>query len=162
MKRLLRLQVEELSARIMPNATLPVTVHSVPRIAAAGHLAAVHQLLGKGHGAFMREIANPDTGSAFQLSGVGYFTGLRNVTIEGALHSVGFIAQGRAAGALTLTNARGSVTLALTGPLQAGFAPLPCVYQYHVVTATAAYSNWKADGTLTLHAASGAFHISLA
>jgi hypothetical protein len=162
MKRLLRLQVEELSARIVPNATLPMTVHSVPRIAAAGHFATQHHLVGKGHGAFMREFANPDTGSAFQLSGVGHFTGLRNVTIEGALHSVGFVAQGRATGTVTLTNARGSVTLALTGPLQAGFAPLPGMYQFHVASATGAFNNWRANGTLTLHAASGVFHVSLA
>jgi hypothetical protein len=61
------------------------------------------------------------------------------------------IAEGRATGTLTFTNADGSVTISLVGlDEQPGFAPIPKWWRYHVVSATGDYTGLKDQGTLRI------------
>jgi hypothetical protein len=92
----------------------------------------------------------PDTGTRYDFQGTAKLAKLGDVTIQGSLVSLGFVAQGHAGGTLTFTNAHGSVTVALEGPLQNGFAPLPQTFTYHVVSGTGAYKNLKDHGSLEL------------
>src|SRR5262249_26228889 len=60
----------------------------------------------------------PDAGTTYTLGTIGRFSGLGHAVVSGTLHSVGFIAQGQATGALTLYAHQGSLSLQLTGPTQ--------------------------------------------
>jgi hypothetical protein len=72
------------------------------------------------------------------------------VTVSGSVHSVSFILHGNATGTLTFRNARGTVTVALVGPTQNGFAPLPQDFHYQVVGGTGAFQHLTGQGTLHL------------
>jgi hypothetical protein len=91
----------------------------------------------------------PDTGMTQQLDGAGNVKPLGAVTAMGTIHMPGFIREGRATGTLTLTNAHGSVTLQLTGPLQPGFSPPPSTFHYQIVSGTGAYAGATGKGTIT-------------
>src|SRR5262249_51532344 len=62
----------------------------------------------------------------------------------------GFVRHGHASGSLTLTSAKGSVTLALTGPDLRGFSALPARFEYAVTGGTGAYARVTGHGTLSL------------
>jgi hypothetical protein len=147
------LRVEELGQRVLPSAS-PLTFHPtafVAPFAQAHHATSQDQNLhGNGVAVYTSSMQIPDTGTSYNLRGVGSFGAVGVATITGELHSVGFIMQGHATGTLTLTNARGSVTLELTGPTQPGFAPLPQQFTYQVVSGTGAFANLHASGTLQL------------
>jgi hypothetical protein len=51
---------------------------------------------------------------------------------------------------MTLTNARGTVVVDLTGPTQTRLSTLPSWFTYKVVGATGAYRGLHATGTLRL------------
>jgi hypothetical protein len=67
----------------------------------------------------------PDAGTTYALSGQGQVAPLGPTGVTGSPHSLGFILHGHAGGTLTLSDARGTVTVQLTGPLQNGFSPRP-------------------------------------
>lgn len=98
----------------------------------------------------------PDAGGAYQLSGNGTLAPLGPVRVAGSLQSPGLIAQGRTTGALTLTSAQGTLTLALSGPSQAGDSsqaggsPPPSSLTYSVTGGTGAYAGEHGTGTARL------------
>jgi hypothetical protein len=53
---------------------------------------------------------------------------------------------------MTLTNAKGSITLKLEGPTQSGFAPLPNRFHFSVTSGTGAYRGVTDHGEATLRA----------
>jgi hypothetical protein len=110
-----------------------------------------HPLAGHGIGTYSMGSFIPDMGLSYQFSGSGQFGQLGQATVSGSVRSVGFIQQGRAQGQLTFSNAQGSITIALQGPLQQGFAPIPQWFTYHVTQATGAYSKMHDQGTLRLN-----------
>jgi hypothetical protein len=144
------LQVEELGQRVLPSISgLGIFEHEAI-VRHHGPQQPAHALHGSGFAVFTSTMQIPDTGTAYQLQGVGAFAALGFVTITGELHSVGFIQNGHATGTITFTNANGSVTVALTGPAQGGFAPLPHEFQYRITAGTGAYQNLRDHGTLHL------------
>jgi hypothetical protein len=160
------LRVEELGQRVLPSAS-PLAFHPIAPFARPHHVAPADATLhGSGIALYTSRVQVPDTGTTYQLQGVGSFGGVGVVAITGELHGVGFILQGHATGTLTFTNARGSVTLDLTGPTQSSFAPVPQQFQYQVVAGTGAYANLHASGTLQLQtviatSGSGVFSIHI-
>jgi hypothetical protein len=155
------LRIEELGSRILPSASPfafaappfrpPVIVHQ--EIHDEHHDMQDHQqhaLHGLGFGAYTSTMALPDIGAAYMLQGFGNFGKVGLASVSGDIHGVGFILQGHATGTLTFTNAKGSVTIALTGPEQSSFSPLPQQFQYQVIGGTGAYQNLHDQGTLTL------------
>jgi hypothetical protein len=72
------------------------------------------------------------------------------VDATGTLRSPGFIAKGHAGGTLTLTNAHGSVTISLKGPLQRGFSSLPNKFSFQITSGTGAYAGDTGRGMAQL------------
>src|SRR5262249_21963193 len=94
--------------------------------------------------------AIPDVGVSYSLRATGKLGTLGTTTVTGSLTSLGFVATGRAGGTLTLTNARGSITLRLAGPPQTGVGALPAQFQCSVAEGTGAYKHFQASGTIDL------------
>jgi hypothetical protein len=92
----------------------------------------------------------PDIGSSQTLTGSGTVSTLGHVTGSGILTTPGFIAWGRSTGMFKLSNANGSVTIQLTGPLTPGFSPLPRKFAFKIVAATGKYVGDVATGTAAL------------
>jgi hypothetical protein len=89
----------------------------------------------------------PDAGTTYALSGKGQVAPLGQTSVTGSLHSLGFILHGHAGGTLTLADARGTVTLQLTGPLQNGFSPLPTRFSFVITGGTGAFAHDTGRGT---------------
>jgi hypothetical protein len=113
--------------------------------------APVVMLGGMIHGSFHKPLGTPDVGAHYNLAGTGKLAHFGSTTLAGSLGEVGFIAQGNSTGTLTLANAKGSLTLSLTGPTQGGFSRLPTSYNFTVTASSGAYTNYEDTGHLTLH-----------
>ena len=142
-----RLNVESLASRIVPSAvTVPTTATTVAAI--------VHKhyaLAGRGTGTYQEQHTLPDAGLTCTLSGTAQVADLGQVTVAGTLHGTGYISHGHAAGTLKLSNAKGSVTLELTGlPEQNGFAALPPYFRYRIVSGTGQFLHLSETGTLRI------------
>jgi hypothetical protein len=133
------LLLEELDARLLPSAT------HLPQISPP-----LHVLSGQGEGTFSSPAVQSGAGTDYTFAGEGRFAALGQVALSGWAHSVGFLLHGHAAGSLTLTNNRGSVTLALSGPDQPGFSALPEQFSYRIISGTGAYGHLSDHGTLAL------------
>jgi hypothetical protein len=102
-------------------------------------------------GSVQNKPSRPDVGATDVLRGSGLVTPLGRVRVDGVLHGTGFIREGHAGGLLRLSNARGSVTLRLVGPAQAGFtAPQSGAYRFVVTGSTGAFAHALGTGSVTL------------
>jgi hypothetical protein len=70
--------------------------------------------------------------------------------MTGSVQGVGMIASGRATGELVLSNAHGTITLALHGPLQAGFSQPPSELVYSVARGTGNFQHLRGYGTVAM------------
>jgi hypothetical protein len=61
-----------------------------------------------------------------------------------------FIATGHAGGTLTLSGARGSLTLQLEGPTQPGFSAPPSTFAYTILGGTGAFAASHGSGQVTV------------
>jgi len=102
------------------------------------------------HGQYQVNGLIPDAGKTYLIAGAGRVHGQGRASVAGSLHSLGFIAQGQAQGDLTVQGARGTVTLHLTGPQQAGFQPLPGEFRFTTTGGTGKYRGLHESGTATL------------
>jgi hypothetical protein len=92
-----------------------------------------------------------DAGASVQLfNAQGNFAALGRVTFSGWVQGVGMMKTGQASGDLTLHNSKGTLTVTLQGPQQAGFSPLPETFHYQITGGTGAYQNLSDQGTLKL------------
>ena len=121
-RRTCRPRVEELELRTTPSAT---GVHSFPMIPAAPGQVSHPPATGMLSGNYTSPMAIPDVGKSYTLTGHGGVAGLGKVSVSGSLYALGFTPSGHAGGTLTLSNSQGTLTLALIGPTQPGFSPLP-------------------------------------
>ncbi|CAN5345186.1 hypothetical protein BH11PLA2_BH11PLA2_24050 [soil metagenome] len=135
------LDVEELGTRIAPSAKVTILSPTfVPPIVRHNHAA----VEGIGTGTVTQAITPADTGTRYQLNGHANAADLGPVTVSGSLNAVGFIASGRAHGMLTFTNARGSVTVELTGlNEQPGNSTLPKYFRYTIVSTSGYYQHFQ-------------------
>jgi hypothetical protein len=146
------LHVEELGQRVLPSAS-PFSLFG--EMSFVQHHSSVqtqpaHALHGSGDAVYTSTMHIPDTGTAYHIQGAGNFGALGVATVVGDIHSVGFILNGHATGTLTFSNARGSVTVELTGPTQGAFASLPPQFHYQITAGTGAYQHLHDQGTLQL------------
>jgi len=88
--------------------------------------------------------------SGYHFTGDGSVKGMGAVQMQIDVYGVGFHDPGTAHGTITLTNAKGSVTVQITGPSQPKLSPLPQYFQYKIVQATGAYRGMTDSGTLRL------------
>jgi hypothetical protein len=156
--------LEELGSRTLPSTTLgtPLVGGVLAGAPATGPIAvttttATHPLAGQGQGTFTNPVTpgalTIDALTTYNFNGTANLAAMGQVRITGTIHSVGFLLRGQAAGQLTFSNSRGSVTIQLTGPLQPGYTgypTLPTVFSYTVVARTGAFAQLADHGTLGL------------
>ncbi len=132
----------ELGDRIVPSVTVSKPVSLAPAIVAPPVTTVpAHPLIGTGTGSY--HIAQTP------ISGLGQrrdFFGKMSLGSLGTFDVTGSVrgnadAGGRATGTLTLTNAQGSITISLRGPIQSPNAAVPSEFVYTVTKATGAYQN---------------------
>src|SRR5262249_32263849 len=101
-------------------------------------------------GGYVTGPRTPDTGTRYDLVGIGSLVGLGETTLTGDLHSTGSARTGHADGFVTLHAARGNVTLRLDRPRHAAFAPLPSRSHFTVTSGSGVYKQLHGPGTLFL------------
>lgn len=140
------LRVEELGQRTLPSVTVAPPA-PLPSVAIQQ---TVHPMTGSGRGDFAQAAPAPGSSEAYRLNGIIRVAGMGEVRVTGSVHTVGNTREGTAVGTITLSNARGSMTLRLEGPKQAGFSELPKYFRYRIVTGTGAYTRMTDSGLLRL------------
>ena len=143
-----RLRVEELDQRILPSNS-PSTL-ALPSFAPVLVAPPSHALAGQGEGTYSGGVVVADAGQDAVLRGGADLASMGHVTVTGMISGPGFVVQGHAWGSLTFSNAQGSVSVALEGPLQAGFSPLPQQFSYRVQSVSGGYLSIRDHGTLTI------------
>jgi hypothetical protein len=108
----------------------------------------VHPLHGTGTGTYHANPVPTDAGTSFTLSGTVHVAGLGTFRVTGSVQGVGMIASGRARGELVLSNDRGTITLALHGPVQSAFSQPPAELVYSVVRGTGHFRHVSGYGTV--------------
>jgi hypothetical protein len=153
MKRRFCPELEELGARILPSVTASFlrpdlqAATFAPSSHAGDHK---HPLTGHGSGSFSSNLFQADMGLTYHLDGTAHLVGLGQVKVVGDVSGIGFIVMGRASGKLTFTTSRGSVTVVLQGPNQAGFSPLPHYFHYQTISGTGAFLHLADSGTVRI------------
>ena len=156
------LEVMESKALLSVGSTVLPVGHAVTAsISEARHRSGV-VLTGHVKGTYQDQTTIPDNPSEVSISGSGRVGPLGNVKASGVFHQLGFIARGNATGTVNLSNARGGVTLQLTGPTQPGFSPLPSTFQFRIVSATGHDKGLNGSGVadLGLGASQGTFTLT--
>jgi hypothetical protein len=141
-----RLQLLELCERSLPSAVAPLPT---PLAAPAAQVAS-HPLHGTGTGTYHGPAVTIDAGTSFTLSGTADLGSLGKFTVTGGVEGVGLIAAGRATGDLVLSDARGTITLKLHGPVQAAFSQPPEELVYTVTGGTGAFQHLGGYGAVGL------------
>jgi hypothetical protein len=142
------LSIDVLEARALPShaiATLPLA------IAAVSHAAQPDSLSGHASGSYSTSVPGPDAGSVYMFSGTGNVARLGKVQVSGSIMGVGDQKHGHAQGLITFSGDKGSITLAVTGPKQHFFAPLPTQFQYHVYGGVGVGQALNVQGKLTIN-----------
>ena len=159
-----RFELETLEGRRLMSAGLGPGIKNVPRAVVPAALVKGFTYLslnGSGQGTFSPQRPLPDVGVADVFNGRAHLSRLGIVKTTGSLSGTGFILQGHATGKLTLRNARGSVTLTLTGPPEGGFqAPASGTYTFAVKSGTGAYARAVGTGRVDLVLGSDTFEIT--
>ncbi|MBO0700174.1 MAG: hypothetical protein J2P46_17375 [Zavarzinella sp.] len=143
----LRLSLDHLSERVVPSAT-PAPLPPAPVPVAIVH--STHPLTGKGTGDFSSHHGNPDTGTTFHIHGTANLQGLGKVTVDGDIHSPGFIKSDTYTGRLVLRTGHGRVVVDLTSFRPAGPAGLPVWYRYRIISGTGPFKTMHDSGSLRL------------
>ena len=107
-------------------------------------------LTGTAKGTYHVHIINPDTGKDFIFFGSGQVAPLGHVELTGHIHSPGFIANGHSTGLLVVSDPKGSVTLAVTGPEQNGFTPVPDTFTFQITSASGKFKGDTGTGFIVL------------
>jgi hypothetical protein len=109
-----------------------------------------HALAGSGSGSYICTLQYMTMPSGYHFTGDGNVKGMGAVQMQIDVYGNGFVNKGSAHGTITLTNAKGSVTVQITGPMQPKLSHLPQWFQYKIVQATGAYKGMQDHGTLRL------------
>jgi hypothetical protein len=142
----IRPQLVELGDRTLPSAVTSLPVYVGPHSSVS-----THPLHGTGSGIYGGLQIIVDTGNSFTLTGTVELRDLGSFTVTGGVQGVGMIASGRATGELTLTNAHGTITLALHGAVQSAFSQPPSTLVYSVTGGTGAFRHLTGYGTVDMH-----------
>ncbi|HEV3165518.1 MAG TPA: hypothetical protein VGZ22_15935 [Isosphaeraceae bacterium] len=102
-------------------------------------------LNGTTHGFYASQQTVPDVGTTYSVLSFGKFAHYGTGLVFGTLHSLGNIASGIATGTLHVILPRGTLTLALTGPTQSGFSPLPKEFSFTITSGTGRFHDFVGD-----------------
>ncbi len=143
------LQVESLEGLTLLSGLAASLAPTAAEITAAA--ARTVSLRAHAKGTFTTSHSLPDTGTTYNIVAKGATVGGARLSVKGDLQTPGFIAQGRTTGTLTVSTARGSLTLLVTGPLQPGFSPLPSKLGFTITGGTGIFAhNHSGSGTILL------------
>jgi len=105
-------------------------------------------------GTYRLAFYNPIHGITYAVTGAGTAGDLSSITATGTITTPGLASPtDEATGRITLTNAEGSVTLELTGPVESPLGPIPDTMNFTILSGTGAYFDDSASGTITITAA---------
>ncbi len=142
-----------------PVATPVESQQAIPTALVRG--ASYLRIEGSARGTAQTLAHNPDVGNTVVLLGSGRVQGLGQVLITGKLHGTGNIAAGTIGGELTISDAKGNLTLKLVGPTARGFsAPKSGPYRFSVEHGTGSFAHEVADGTVALDLTAKTFHLA--
>jgi hypothetical protein len=113
-------------------------------------LVAAHPLHGSGSGTYHGPQITIDAGTSFVFAGTAHLGALGTFALKGSVQGVGMIASGRATGELVLSNAQGTITLALHGPVQQAFSQPPSVLVYVVTRGTGSFRHMTGYGAVVM------------
>jgi hypothetical protein len=126
------------------------TAHVGPRIHAD---AAKHVVTptGTARGNYWAYTLNPDLGTTYTFRGIpAQVSPFGGVTLTGTIKSPGNVANGRAKGTLTLADAKGSVTFAVTGPRPTRGAATTTAFTYQITKSTGRFQGDVGSGNLVI------------
>ena len=143
--------LETLDARALPSAVPTAPADPVPVVVVSAPPAS-HPLHGTGQGGYTDPtFGGPvDAGVSHTLHGTVTLQGLSTFDLSGWVGGTGMVLNGRATGHLVLTNAKGTLTVELHGPIQPGFSPIPSELVYSISGGTGAYAHAKGYGVTNL------------
>ena len=119
--------------------------HHHPAIPGAAHPQSKHPEVQSG--IYVCDLQDGSTSTGFHFVGTNWVAGLGRVDVLATVVGVGFDA-GTASGQATFSNAFGSVTVNLNGPIQAALSVIPGQFQYQVVSSTGAFNAFKDRGEI--------------
>jgi hypothetical protein len=137
------LEVEALESMMLLSGL--TTMPTMAPVAMTIPLPIIVGLQGTTRGVYTSSHHNPDTGTSYSVFTAGTFKHYGPGAVTGNLHSVGFMASGHATGTLQVTLPGGTLTLALTGPTQPGFSPLPTQFSFVITKGTGKFHNAVGD-----------------
>jgi hypothetical protein len=114
----------------------------------AAALLTAHPLHGTGTGTYHGPVVTIDAGTSFTLTATANLGPLGTFTVTGWVQGVGMIESGRATGELVLSNAHGTITLALHGPVQPSFSQVPPELIYSVTRGTGDFQHLRGYGVV--------------
>jgi hypothetical protein len=106
--------------------------------------------IGTGSGIYDCSLEYANVPSGFHFTGTAMIKGIGAVDVFADVYGVGYQNNGTARGTVILSNSQGSVTLKLTGPVQARLSTLPATFTYESAFATGVFRTFKQVGTLQL------------
>jgi hypothetical protein len=88
----------------------------------------------------------------YTLQGSANFGSAGYFAIGGTIQTVGNVASGQATGRVTLSDPRGTLVLALTGPAQTRNAGIPPTFTYKILSGTGYFAHYAGQGTFQISA----------
>jgi hypothetical protein len=119
-----------------------------PAAVSAQPIQLIVPLNGTFDGQFTKTEKNPDIGATYSFSGTGKVQRIGEFSVDGTIHTIGFIQFGPVQGTFVLRNAAGSITVQFTATGK-GFG-LPVHYKYKITHGTGMYTNAVDHGTAAL------------
>lgn len=135
--------VVQVSPPVLPGVLSPPVVPVSPPGAIA------HPVAGIGSGKYICTLQAGNIPTGFHFTGMMDTKGMGRVTIQASVYGVGY-GSAPAGGRITLSSAKGSVTLELVALPQPRLARLPEWFRYRITNATGVYKGMKDAGTLRL------------
>ncbi len=94
-------------------------------------------------GAYTITAGMPDVGRTYSITGTGSMSTIGSVSATGSIRALGFIAMGRSAGDITVTQGSSTMVLHVEGRMQTGFSTLPTSFTYTVQSANGVFTTMK-------------------
>ncbi len=138
------LELHTLGERTLPSGVVPTPVPFGSVVIAHSS----HPLHGLGNAAYTGPAISIDAGAGFALTGAANLGALGQFHMKGAIQGVGLVESGRAMGEITLTNAHGTITLALHGRVQPAFSPIPVELVYSLTGGTGDFQHVTGYGSV--------------
>ena len=108
-------------------------------------------LSGSFQGQFVDVDKIPDVGATFTETGSGRVRKIGQFSVNGTIHTIGFIQVGTVQGKFVLKGPGGTITIKLTALEHSrGFSGLPVHYNYKIIGGTGSYTNAVDYGTASL------------